>query len=103
MSSGRIEGIWLPLLPEVAKNPVFGNGLVYICTGFMTGKLFAIHGEEYYRRVELAALRRFLAGGRPAVLATGGGVVTSPDAFRLLCEATRTVWLRASRSFCFSQ
>jgi O-antigen ligase len=27
VSAGRIEGIWLPLLPEVAKNPVFGNGL----------------------------------------------------------------------------
>jgi O-antigen ligase len=27
VSAGRIEGIWLPLLPELAKNPVFGNGL----------------------------------------------------------------------------
>lgn len=27
VSAGRIEGIWLPLLPEVVKNPLFGNGL----------------------------------------------------------------------------
>jgi O-antigen ligase len=27
VSAGRIEGIWLPLLPELAKHRVFGNGL----------------------------------------------------------------------------
>lgn len=27
ISAGRINGIWLPLLPEVWRNPVFGNGL----------------------------------------------------------------------------
>jgi O-antigen ligase len=27
MSAGRIEGIWLPLVPEIAKHPFFGNGL----------------------------------------------------------------------------
>jgi O-antigen ligase len=27
VSAGRLEGIWLPLLPEVFKSPVWGNGL----------------------------------------------------------------------------
>ena len=27
VSAGRIEGLWLPLLPEVARDPVFGSGL----------------------------------------------------------------------------
>ena len=27
ISAGRIDSIWVPLLPEVARNPVFGNGL----------------------------------------------------------------------------
>jgi O-antigen ligase len=27
ISSGRVEGIWLPLLPEVLRSPVYGNGL----------------------------------------------------------------------------
>jgi O-antigen ligase len=27
VSAGRIEGIWLPLLPEVFKSPIWGNGL----------------------------------------------------------------------------
>ncbi|HYU68113.1 MAG TPA: O-antigen ligase family protein [Burkholderiales bacterium] len=27
VSAGRIEGIWLPLLPEVLRSPIYGNGL----------------------------------------------------------------------------
>jgi hypothetical protein len=27
VSAGRIEGIWLPLLPETLKSPIWGNGL----------------------------------------------------------------------------
>jgi O-antigen ligase len=34
VSAGRIEGIWLPLLPELWKNPVLGNGLTSIMWSF---------------------------------------------------------------------
>jgi len=27
VSAGRIDGLWLPLLPEVGRNPIFGSGL----------------------------------------------------------------------------
>jgi len=27
ISAGRIEGIWVPLLPEVLRSPIYGNGL----------------------------------------------------------------------------
>ena len=27
ISAGRIEGIWLPLLPELLRSPIYGNGL----------------------------------------------------------------------------
>jgi XRE family aerobic/anaerobic benzoate catabolism transcriptional regulator len=64
--------------------------------GMRLPELFAIHGEDYYRRTELAVLRRFLSEHQQAVLATGGSVVTSPEAFRLLSERTRTVWLKAT-------
>jgi len=70
--------------------------LVEAEAGMTLPELFAIHGEEYYRRVELLALKRFLGTGRAAVLATGGGVVTSPEALRLLQERTASVWLKAS-------
>lgn len=64
--------------------------------GMSLTEIFTIHGEDYFRRLELQALQRFLAEHDEAVLATGGGLVTSPDAFRLLLERTRTVWLRAT-------
>lgn len=57
--------------------------------------IFSVHGEGYYRRTEADALSGFLATGAPAVLATGGGVVTSRDTFERLKRACVTVWLRA--------
>ena len=26
ITAGRVDGIWLPLLPEVLKHPIFGTG-----------------------------------------------------------------------------
>jgi O-antigen ligase len=34
VSAGRIEGIWLPLLPELAKSPLWGEGLRSILWSF---------------------------------------------------------------------
>ncbi|MGQ0503711.1 MAG: shikimate kinase [Myxococcaceae bacterium] len=65
-------------------------------TGMQLAEIFAVHGEEYFRRVELSALKRFLAEPRPAVLATGGGVVNSAEAFHLLLARTHTIWLKAT-------
>jgi len=59
-------------------------------------ELFSLHGEEYYRRLERETLQAVLAENRPMVLATGGGIVTSPETFALLRRSTTTVWLRAT-------
>lgn len=64
--------------------------------GMQLSEIFAFHGEAYFRRMELQVLEQFLTDHPRAVLATGGGVVTSPEAFRLLSERTRTVWLKAT-------
>ena len=69
--------------------------LVEAEAGMKLHELFAIHGEDYFRRLELSALERFLARHQHAVLATGGGIVTSQRAFRTLLESTRTGWLKA--------
>jgi len=60
-------------------------------------EIFALHGEEYYRRLERGTLERVLdeAGGRRLVLAAGGGLVTSPETYALLRRRAQTVWLRA--------
>lgn len=63
--------------------------------GMSLGELFALHGEAYYRRLELKILNRVLERNRHAVLATGGGIVQSPEAFHLLDSRAITVWLKA--------
>ena len=58
------------------------------------GELFSLHGEDYYRRLEREVLQEVLAEG-PMVLATGGGLVASPETFATLRRSAVTVWLRA--------
>lgn len=70
--------------------------LVEAEAGLSLPEIFATHGEEYFRRLEVAALRRLLAQRQSAVLATGGGIVENGEAWRLLDEHAATVWLRAS-------
>ena len=63
--------------------------------GLSLDEIFALHGEEYYRRLERETLERVLGDGRPVVLATGGGIVTHAETFALLRRRALTVWLRA--------
>lgn len=63
--------------------------------GLTLSEIFAVHGEDYYRRLERAALEDLLADGRPRVVATGGGIVHSPETWALLKRRTLTLWLRA--------
>jgi XRE family aerobic/anaerobic benzoate catabolism transcriptional regulator len=58
-------------------------------------ELFSLYGEDYYRRLERETLAAVLAEKRPMVLATGGGIVASPDTYALLKKSAVTVWLRA--------
>ena len=63
--------------------------------GLALDEIFALHGEEYYRRLEKEALEDVLDEDRPLVLATGGGLVTSPETYARLRRRALTVWLRA--------
>ena len=64
--------------------------------GLSLAEVFALHGEDYYRRLERDTLERVLdeAGGR-LVLAVGGGLVTAPKTYALLRRRALTIWLRA--------
>ena len=64
--------------------------------GLSLGEIFALHGEEYFRRLERAALEAVLAEGRPVVLATGGGLVHARETWSRLRRRAFTVWLRAN-------
>jgi len=51
VSAGRIDGIWLPLLPELWKSPLWGNGLQSILWSFpmQTGAIVAVgHPHSAY-------------------------------------------------------
>jgi XRE family aerobic/anaerobic benzoate catabolism transcriptional regulator len=63
--------------------------------GLGLAEIFAIQGESYYRRVEREVLTKFVLRGLPAVLATGGSLVTDRATFELLKEQTTTIWFRA--------
>jgi XRE family transcriptional regulator, aerobic/anaerobic benzoate catabolism transcriptional regulator len=63
-------------------------------------EIFSLYGADYYRRLERETLAALLAetgpaATRPMVLATGGGIVESPDTYALLKKSAVTVWLRA--------
>src|SRR5688572_4320450 len=47
-------------------------------------EIFSLHGEDYYRRLEQETLQDVLAERKAMVLATGGGLVTSPDTLDML-------------------
>lgn len=66
--------------------------------GLALGEIFSLHGEQYYRKVEQDVLGELLSAPTPMVIAVGGGLVTSPDAFTLLRHGATTVWLRARPS-----
>ncbi|HET6277607.1 MAG TPA: shikimate kinase [Candidatus Polarisedimenticolia bacterium] len=69
--------------------------LIEEAAGLPLGQIFELHGERHFRRLERETLARFLSGASPAVLATGGGLVTDSDTYALLRGACTTVWLAA--------
>ena len=63
--------------------------------GAKLGEVFAMYGQEAFRRFERRALERVLRTYDAAVIAAGGSLVTDPDSFSLLLDNCRTVWLKA--------
>jgi len=59
-------------------------------------EVFAMYGQDAFRRFERRALERVLAEQPRAVIATGGSLVTNPGTYDLLLERCRCIWLRAS-------
>jgi len=70
------------------------DGLIEDQVGLGLAEIFAIHGESYYRRLEREVLTQFVLAGTPAVLATGGSLVTDRTTFDLLKKSAVTIWLR---------
>jgi XRE family aerobic/anaerobic benzoate catabolism transcriptional regulator len=63
--------------------------------GAKLGEVFAMYGQEAFRRFERRALERVIRTHESAVIAAGGSLVTDPDTYRLLLDNCHTVWLKA--------
>ncbi|HUK05211.1 MAG TPA: helix-turn-helix transcriptional regulator [Burkholderiales bacterium] len=64
-------------------------------SGAPLDEVFAMYGQDGYRRFERRALERVLAANERAVIAAGGSLVTDAETYRLLRESCRTIWLKA--------
>ena len=63
--------------------------------GLSVTEIFALYGQEGYRRLEQACLRELVDCPGPMILATAGGIVAEPLTFELLRSSFYTVWLKA--------
>jgi XRE family transcriptional regulator, aerobic/anaerobic benzoate catabolism transcriptional regulator len=64
-------------------------------TGMSLSEIFEMQGAAYFRRLEREELERIVTEGKPAIVATSGGLVTDHDTFELLRREAVTVWLKA--------
>ena len=64
--------------------------------GAPLAEVFAMYGQDAFRRFERRALERVLNTDARAVIATGGSLVTNPGTYELLIERCRCVWLKAT-------
>lgn len=94
--SGTGKSTLAPLVAgRTARVSVDLDDVVAAGAGRSVADVFAIEGEAGFRRRELAALTEVLQGA-PSVIATGGGVVTTPAVRELLQRHVEVVWLRAA-------
>ena len=64
--------------------------------GMELAEIFALQGQAVFRRLEHRALEAVIKQHERAIIATGGSLVTEPDAYALLRSQCYVVWLRAS-------
>ena len=64
--------------------------------GAALGEVFAMYGQDAFRRFERRALERVLAQHERAVIAVGGSLVTDAATYDLVLNRCRCVWLKTS-------
>lgn len=72
------------------------NRLVESEYGGSIGEILALSGQASFRRLERRVLEATIAEHPTAVIATGGGLVSEPETFRLLLDRCHTIWVKAS-------
>lgn len=64
--------------------------------GAPLGEVFAMYGQDAFRRFERRALERVLNQHERTVIAAGGSLVTDPSTYELLLDRCCCVWLKAT-------
>lgn len=65
-------------------------------SGMEVAEIFAVHGQSVFRKLEQECLESVVDAHGRVVIAAGGGIVTSPDAFELLLSSCFVVWVKAT-------
>lgn len=63
-------------------------------SGLTLVQMFTLHGEGYYGQLQHDVMEKFLATAAPAVMATGGSLVTDRDTWAMVRRQCHTVWLK---------
>jgi XRE family transcriptional regulator, aerobic/anaerobic benzoate catabolism transcriptional regulator len=64
--------------------------------GLSITEVFALYGQEGYRRLEHSAFASIVARPGAMILATAGGIVAEPVTFELLLSSFFTIWIKSS-------
>jgi len=65
-------------------------------SGMDLADIFAVHGQVVVRKLELECLESVVDAHPRVLIAAGGGIVTSPEAFDLLLSSCFVVWVKAA-------
>jgi XRE family aerobic/anaerobic benzoate catabolism transcriptional regulator len=71
------------------------NRLVEQEYGASISMLIELSGVSSFRRYERASLEKVIADHEKVVIATAGGIVSSPETYALLLRRVHTVWVKA--------
>ncbi|VFQ44957.1 shikimate kinase AroL [Desulfoluna butyratoxydans] len=82
------------LAERMHRHVVDTDGFIVGYAGASVDEIVKRDGWEGFRKLERFALRQ-VAGGDKAVVATGGGIVLSPENRRLMRESGVVIWLKA--------
>ncbi len=64
--------------------------------GMSLGDIFTLHGEPFFRALQLDCLQQLVSSGERAVVALPGGIVASEQAWALSGSACTRIWLQAT-------
>ncbi|WP_282605096.1 helix-turn-helix transcriptional regulator [Pelagibius sp. Alg239-R121] len=65
-------------------------------SGLAIPEIFALYGQDGYRRLEQRCLRSVIDRHNKVVLAVAGGIVAEANTYDMLLRSFHTVWLQAS-------